>query len=161
MIHRIRTIRPNLHLKHGIGASAADPLDRNPDIGQVLSQTAIVDREINKVANPLWRKFHIPSSVILSDDLLHASEALASRRMTILNQTAARTLRPPDRNIASHPLHTSATPSGPRPCRRRIRKPSSGHTRCLSQTQTHWDPPSRSRALQSIPSACRGDMEHY
>jgi hypothetical protein len=55
MIHRIGTVRPNLHFKHGVDAAAADPLDRNSNVGQVLSQPPVVNREINELANPLWR----------------------------------------------------------------------------------------------------------
>ena len=58
MIHRIRTVRSNLHLEHGVGACPADSLDRNPNIGQVFSQPPVIDGEINKVANPMGREFH-------------------------------------------------------------------------------------------------------
>src|SRR5438309_7460715 len=85
MIHRIRTIRPNLHLEHSICTRAAAALDRNSNVGQVLSQPQVVNREIDEVANPLWRKFHFSSSVILSEDLLHASEASRSRRISFIS----------------------------------------------------------------------------
>lgn len=58
MIHRIGTIRANLHLKHRIDAGPADPLDRNPRRGQILSQPPVIDSEINKVANPVRGEFH-------------------------------------------------------------------------------------------------------
>jgi hypothetical protein len=58
MIHRIGTIGPNLHLEDSVSARTADPLDRDANIGQVLSEPRIIDGEVNVIANPLWRKFH-------------------------------------------------------------------------------------------------------
>jgi hypothetical protein len=59
MIHRVGTVRPNLHLEHFIRTGPADTLHCNPDSSQILSQSPVIDREINEVANPLWRKFHL------------------------------------------------------------------------------------------------------
>src|ERR1700724_1172240 len=68
MIHRIRPIRPNLHLKHRIGARPADPLNGNPHIGQILSQPPVIDSQLDKVSNPIRRKFHaFTRPVILSE----------------------------------------------------------------------------------------------
>jgi hypothetical protein len=53
MIHRIRTVRPNLHLEHRVRARPADPFDRNPRRSQSLRQPPVIDAEINKLANPL------------------------------------------------------------------------------------------------------------
>src|SRR5712692_10155826 len=58
MIHRVRAIRSNLHLKNSVRTRSADPLDRNPNPSQILSQPPVIDRQLNKLANPLRRKFH-------------------------------------------------------------------------------------------------------
>jgi hypothetical protein len=55
MIHRVGPIRSDFHLEHGVGTAPADPLDPNPNIGQVLRQSPVVNREIDKVANPMGR----------------------------------------------------------------------------------------------------------
>src|SRR5258707_14940110 len=67
MIHRVRAIRSNLHLKNGVHARSADSLYGNPNAGQILSQPPVIDGEIDELANPLRRKFHdaLKSSVIL------------------------------------------------------------------------------------------------
>jgi hypothetical protein len=58
MIHRVGTIRPNLHLKDSIGAAPADSFDGNSNRGQILGESMVIDGEIDEVANPLRRKFH-------------------------------------------------------------------------------------------------------
>src|ERR1700733_10140642 len=58
MIHRIGTIRSNLHLKHSVGTRPADPLDSNSDASQILSQPPVIDGNVNKLPHPLWRNLH-------------------------------------------------------------------------------------------------------
>ena len=58
MIHRVGTIRPDLHVEHSVRARAPDALDAEAHICEVLSKTTVVDRKINVVANPIGRKFH-------------------------------------------------------------------------------------------------------
>src|SRR5271155_4640808 len=58
MIHRVRSIRPNLHLEHGVRARPSGPLDSNPDASQVLSQPPVIDGKLNKLPHPLWRNLH-------------------------------------------------------------------------------------------------------
>src|SRR6202034_3845777 len=77
MIHRIRTVRPNLHLENRIRARPADPLDRDPDASQILSQPPVIDRQLNKVANPLWRKFHSGACLCLVSE--YAASTFFSR----------------------------------------------------------------------------------
>src|SRR5258708_4088388 len=67
MIHCIGTVRPNLHLKNGLRARSANPLHRNPNARKTLRKAPVVDGQIDKIAIPLWGKFHaaLKSSVIL------------------------------------------------------------------------------------------------
>ncbi len=66
MIHGVGTVRPNLHLEDRVGARSADSFDANADVGQVFGKTAIVDGEVNEVANPIGRKFHENQLLALS-----------------------------------------------------------------------------------------------
>src|SRR5258708_38055938 len=58
MVDGVGTVGANLHLKHGVGAGAADGFNCNADSGQVLGQTLVIDWDVNKIANPLWRDLH-------------------------------------------------------------------------------------------------------
>jgi hypothetical protein len=58
VIHRVGTIRADFDFEDGVGACPADAFDPNTDVGQVFGETVVVHREINKVANPIGRKFH-------------------------------------------------------------------------------------------------------
>ena len=58
MVHCVGTVGANLHLKHGAGTGAADAFNGNADGGQVLGQTLVIDWDVNKIANPLWRDLH-------------------------------------------------------------------------------------------------------
>jgi hypothetical protein len=53
MVHRIGTVRSNLHLEYGVRAFAENSLDRDPNRSQVFSETAVVHREINEFAQPM------------------------------------------------------------------------------------------------------------
>jgi hypothetical protein len=59
MIHRIRTIRPNFHLKHSVRTGPADSLHGNANASQILSQPPVIDGQLNKLPHPLWRNFHL------------------------------------------------------------------------------------------------------
>src|ERR1700686_1045946 len=76
-------------------------------------------------------------------------------------ETGPKTSHPPEKTTEYHPPHTSAARSGPRPCQTQIPRPFSGHTHCLSQTQTHSDRPCRIPESQSIPSACTDGTDRY
>src|SRR5215469_2244916 len=162
MIHRVRSIGPDLHLKDGVRARPADPLDRNPNIGQVLGELSILDSEVNVIPNPLWRKFH--EKLLAPSDWPHwlaNSEKLAARAQEFLSQTARGSARPPGRTTEYHPRRTSAAPIDPPPSRKRIRKLSWDRIHWSSQIRKRWDPPSRSRAPQSSPSACMDGTGHH
>jgi hypothetical protein len=58
MIHRIGTIRSNLHLKNGVSARPADPFNGNPNASQILSQPPVIDGQLNKLPHPMWRNLH-------------------------------------------------------------------------------------------------------
>ena len=78
MIHRIRPIRPNLHLEHSISPAPADPFDRNPNIGQVLSKAMVIDRKVTLTGSMNWAA----GAARNSDDInLVASEAVAAAYM--------------------------------------------------------------------------------
>src|SRR5580704_6552076 len=70
MIHGMRTVGANLHFEDRVSARRADAFDGNSRGSQILSEPPVIDREIDVVANPLWRKFHgypvIPSEVSTS-----------------------------------------------------------------------------------------------
>src|SRR5260370_36527312 len=58
MIHRVGAVGRDSHFENGAGAAPDDALDGDTDVGQVLSQPKVVDGEIDKIANPLWRDLH-------------------------------------------------------------------------------------------------------
>ena len=45
-------------IEDGVRTLAFDTLDAKTNVGQVLGEAMIVDREIDEVANPVGRKFH-------------------------------------------------------------------------------------------------------
>src|ERR1700677_2325047 len=94
MIHRVRTIGPNLHLEDCIRACTIDSFDRNTNRSQILSQLPVIDGKIDKVANPLWGKFHeessaLQSSVILRRALCVGTHATVSWKLSVRRSACA------------------------------------------------------------------------
>jgi hypothetical protein len=58
MIHRVGTVRSDLHLPNGIEPRATDTFYRDANVRQVFGKALVVDREIDIIANPVWREFH-------------------------------------------------------------------------------------------------------
>jgi hypothetical protein len=73
MIHRVGTIRSNLHLEHSVCARSADSFDRNADAQSNPQPAPVIDGEIDEVANPLWRKFHENALLALSSTLVRSA----------------------------------------------------------------------------------------
>jgi len=61
MIHGVGTVGGDLHFEDGILAFARDPFDRDAGQSQFIPKTAVVDFEVNEVAEPMGRKFHVRS----------------------------------------------------------------------------------------------------
>src|SRR4051812_29533373 len=121
MVHCVGTVCTDLHLKHGVGARAADALNRDACGGQVRSKAAVIDREMDKFANPFGRKFH-DQLLALKLLALGLEPKKANGQELLFNRTAAKTARPLERNIANHLGRTSTALACPRPCRMRIPK---------------------------------------
>src|SRR5215469_14802685 len=75
VIHGVGTIGANLHFEDPVRAFTGDAFDRNPNRSEVLGQTAIAARNINEVANPLGRKFHL--SILSGREMLRPFEPTA------------------------------------------------------------------------------------
>ncbi len=61
MIHSVRTIGGDVHFEDGPVTLAADRLDRDPSQRQIIRKLMVVDVEVNKIAQPLSRNFHVRS----------------------------------------------------------------------------------------------------
>jgi hypothetical protein len=58
MVHRVGPIRANLHFENSVRSRADNSLHRNSRRRQVVSQPPIIDGNIDKLTDPLWRYFH-------------------------------------------------------------------------------------------------------
>jgi hypothetical protein len=58
MIHGVRAIGRDVHLKDRPIAFAANRLNRNPSQSQIIRKLMVVDIEVNEIAQPLRRDFH-------------------------------------------------------------------------------------------------------
>ena len=56
MIHRIGAIGSNLHLENSIRAFARNSFNGNANRGQSFGKLPIIDRQIDKFANPIVQK---------------------------------------------------------------------------------------------------------
>ena len=59
MIHRVRTIRSNLHFEYGVCAGSLNTFYRKTGRRQIFGEPLVIDGEIDEITNPLWRKFHL------------------------------------------------------------------------------------------------------
>jgi hypothetical protein len=61
MIHRIRTVRRDLHLIDCAVAFAGNTFNGNARKREFVRKTEVVDREVNELAKPMRRDFHVRS----------------------------------------------------------------------------------------------------
>ncbi len=61
MIHRVGPVGPNLHLENRIRAFTRDSFDRNANRSQIFGKLPVIDRHINKFANPLVKRVSFAS----------------------------------------------------------------------------------------------------
>ena len=64
VIHGVGAVGTDFHLPDGVFALAAAALDSEADSSQVFGETVIVYREVNEIAKPMWRKFHVKLSAV-------------------------------------------------------------------------------------------------
>src|SRR5438876_6883330 len=58
VIHRVGPVGADLHLENGVLARAAHRFYGNPRGSKILRQSPVIYPELDKITNPLWRKFH-------------------------------------------------------------------------------------------------------
>ena len=59
VIHGVGTVGGDLHLEDGAVAFAGDAFDRDAGKRKFVRKTTVVDREVNEVAQPMGRNFHV------------------------------------------------------------------------------------------------------
>src|SRR2546426_11029276 len=58
VIHRVGPVGADLHLENGVLARAAHRFYGNPRGSKILRQSPVIYPKLDKITNPLWRKFH-------------------------------------------------------------------------------------------------------
>ena len=58
MIHRVRTIRRDVHLEDRPITLTGHGLNRDPSQREIFRKLMVVDVKVNKIAHPLRRNFH-------------------------------------------------------------------------------------------------------
>ena len=58
VIHGVRTVGGDLHLEDGVVAFAGDAFDCDAREREFIRKTAVVEFEVDEVAEPVGRKFH-------------------------------------------------------------------------------------------------------
>src|SRR5208282_1559714 len=158
VIHRVGTVGRDIHLEDGVVAFSGNTFDRNARKGKFVRKPAVVDREVNEVAQPMGRDFHLRKRQLRATSFGLRATSIRERllearssKLAALTQTAPETAHRPERTAEYHPRHISESQSAPRPCRRRIPKLLLHRN---PRSRTHLDRPCRTPATRSIRWPC-------